>query len=322
MSNSLLSPLISQMREALASDGEFRPEAVLVPQLIAQIRTAIETDRVFVAADDLKLAEAVREFIPRITRKATEMHEQLREGLLKDAPWALVPLDSVLDLLSPLGKAMHEPTHTRVLGFLLDPSQPHGLGTRALREFFSMMGRLIPGEDTFGRLARDVSQGTETLRRFRVTAEQAHQLPGRGARCDLWLELDDTDRSLIVVIENKVEAGEHGDQLKSYEDALWQRAKARRYLNFEARLIFLTPDGHLPDQDYDRRLWLPVSYTNLAACLAHASRDAPEPGRTYLNLYNSTLLRCVLGIPSQASGIERLRQLSFLSELRHQGVTS
>ena len=139
MSYSLLSPLIAQMREAIASDREIRAEAVLVPQLIGQIRTAIEIDRAFIAADDLKLAEAVRESIPRITRRATELHEELREKLLKNIPWALVPLDSALDLLSPLGKAMHEPTHTRVLGFLLDPSQPHGLGIRVLREFFSMM---------------------------------------------------------------------------------------------------------------------------------------------------------------------------------------
>jgi len=322
MGGSLLAPLVDQMRVALAADNERLPPASFEPQLVAKIREAVEKDRGFLAADDLKLAEAVREFIPRITRKATEMHEQLRAQLESDAPWALVPLDSTLDLLSPLGKAFHEPTHTKTLAFLLDHTKPHGLGIRVLREFFSLMGRLIPGEDTFERLARDSSQGTDTLRRFRVTAEQPHQVQGHGARCDLWLELDDPDRSLIVVIENKIEAGEHGDQLKTYEDALWQRAKAKRHLNFEAKLILLTPDGRLPDQDFDRQLWLPINYTHLAACLAHASRDAPEPGRTYLNLYNSTLLRFVLDVPAQPAGIGRLRQLSFLNELQHQGVTS
>lgn len=321
MITELLAPLVSGMRRALESD-EGTPEDDFWSRIVGLMRDAVENDRVSVTADDVKMAIAVRELLPRVTEKAFEMHGELRSRLASDAPWALVALDSSLDLLSPLGKALHEPTHTKVLGFLLDPAQPHGLGVRVLREFFKLMGRLIPGEDAFERLAQDSLQGTDTLRRIRVTSERSHDLAGRVSRCDLWLELEDEERSLIVVVENKVESGEHGDQLRTYEKALWSRAEERRSLNLTAKLVFLTPDGRLPDQDYDRRLWLPVSYTNLAACLAHASRDAPESGKTFLNLYNSTILRFVLGVPSEPEGIERLHQLSFLTELQNQGGTS
>jgi hypothetical protein len=321
MITEFFAPLVSRMRGALEADGGV-PENDVLPRLVLRMREAFENDRVSVTADDVKMAAAVRELLPRVTATAFDMHEQLRSRLASDAPWALVALDSSLDLLSPLGKALHEPIHTKVLGFLLDPAQSHGLGVRALRELFKLMGRLIPGEDAFERLAQDSLQGTDTLRRIRVTTERSHDLPGRSSRCDLWLELEDDERSLIVVVENKVESGEHGDQLRSYEKALWSRAEERRRLNLTAKLVFLTPDGRLPDQDYDRHLWLPVSYTNLAAALAHASRDAPEPGKTFLNLYNSTILRHVLGIPSDPEGIERVHQLSFLTELQSQGGTS
>lgn len=321
MAPELLAPLVTQMRQALVADGA-RHTTVDLARLVSLMREAVEKDRGFTTEDDERLAAAMKELLPRVAEMGTRRHEQVRERLDADAPWSLTALDSVLDLLSPLGKSINEPTHTKVLGFLLDPSGPHGLGIRVLREFFKLMGRLIPGEDVFERLARDSALGTETLRRMKVTAEQVHEMPGRAARCDLWLELEDDERSLIVVVENKIGAGEHGDQLKTYEEALWRRAKERRRLSFEAKLVFLTPNGRLPDQDYDRRLWLPVSYTHLAACLAHASRDAPEPGKTFLNLYNSTILRFVLGIPPAPGGVAKLHQLSFLTELERQGVTS
>jgi hypothetical protein len=321
MSPDIFGPLVARMRGAVEADRGV-PQSDALPHLFGLMREAVENDRVSVIADDIKMANAVRELLPRVTETAFEMHQRLRSRLTSDAPWALVALDSSLDLLSPLGKALHEPTHTKTLGFLLDPAKPHGLGVRVLREFFKLMGRLIPGEDAFERLAQESLQGTETLRRIRVTAERSHDQDGRTSRCDLWLELEDDDRSLIVVVENKVESGEHGDQLRTYEKALWSRAEERRRLNLTAKLVFLTTDGRLPDQDYDRGMWLPVSYTNLAACLAHASRDAPESGKTFLNLYNSTILRYVLGVPAEPEGIERLHQLSFLTELQNQGGTS
>jgi hypothetical protein len=135
---------------------------------------------------------------------------------------------------------------------------------------------------------------------------------GRECRCDLWLELDDSVRSLIIIVENKIDSGEHDNQLVAYEEALWSRVRERRRLNLDAKLVFLTPDGRLPDQEYDRELWLPMSYLQLAATLARATRDAPEPGRTLLNLYISTILKFVLAIPASAQGLERLRQLPYL----------
>jgi len=318
----IFAPLVQKIREAFALDERVPDHSEVPADIVALMRRALQTDRATAGASDLALATSIEDLLPRVSAKTSDMYESLRQQLTSDSPWALVALDSTLDLLSPLGKARHEPSHTKTLGFLMDPGRPHGLGVRVLREFFKLMGRLIPGEDPFERLAEDSLQSTDTLRQIRVTTEHANEVDGRAARCDLWLELEDANRSLIVVVENKVESSEHNDQLRTYEDALWRRAKERRRLNLDARLVFLTPDGRLPDQEYDRTLWLPMTYTNLAACLAHASRDAPEPGRTYLNLYASTILRVVLGVPANPVGMERVRQLPFLTELQNQGATS
>jgi hypothetical protein len=232
----------------------------------------------------------------------------------------LTALDWQADLLSPLGKKHHEPTHTRMLAFFLDPRQSHGLGVRVLREFFALLGRLIPGPDRFEDLAREADDNTETLRRVRVEPERvASGEGGRECRCDLWLELEDSVRSLIVIVENKINSGEHDNQLASYEEAFWSRGRERRRLNLDGKLVFLTPDGRLPDQEYDQKLWMPMSYLQLAATLARATRDAPEPGRTLLNLYISSILKFVIKIPASAQGLERLRQLPFFDAFHPPG---
>ena len=45
-----------------------------------------------------------------------------------------------------MDKGRFEPTHTKLLAHFLNPKKAHGLGVRALRELFALMGRLIPGD--------------------------------------------------------------------------------------------------------------------------------------------------------------------------------
>jgi hypothetical protein len=314
-----LADLIPTMRQALESDQGNRKPSISLAALLPRILDALKQDGT-AAETDLQLATQVRDAIPLLTSRISELHEASRRQLSADSAWALTALDWQTDLLSPLGKQLHEPTHTRVLAFLLDPRQNHGLGVRVLREFFALLGRMIPGPDRFEDLARETDANTEILRRVRVKAEHIALGEGcRECRCDLWLELEDSARSLAIVIENKIDSAEHDNQLAAYEEAVWGHFRERRRLNFDAKLVFLTPDGRAPDQDYDRELWLPMSYLQLAAALARATRDAPEPGRTLLNLYISSILKFVLAIPAAAQGLERLRQLPYFDAFRLPG---
>ena len=124
------------------------------------------------------------------------------------------------------------------------------------------------------------------------------------------------------MVENKIDAGEHASQLSAYEQALWQWARQNRRLSFEAKLIFLTPEGRPPDSRADQQLWVAMGYKDLAAALAQAGRDAPEPGRTLLMLYVSTILKEILGIASRIDEVDSVKQLPFMKSVIDQGSPS
>lgn len=283
--------LFPRIREAVEADAativatQSEPPKLEIATLIASIRDAFEKDERLFADEDALIAKQVSEAIPRLVNGISAAFEEARRRLLDAAPWALAPLESELDLLSPLGRARQETAHTQFLAWLMDCRHPHGLGVTVLREFFRLLGQVIPGEDSFEALSRPTEEDERRLRSVRVSAEEVveagHAQPntGESRRCDVWIELVEEGRSLIVVIENKVDAGEHGDQLSAYEGAVWQRARLRRHLNFEARLVFLTPEGRSPGDEADKKLWTPISYRQLACALARASNGIDPPPR-------------------------------------------
>jgi PD-(D/E)XK nuclease superfamily protein len=319
--------LLPKIRLALDADasgpvgGAARESAAELAPLVAAVREALEKDDRLFANEDESIAKQVAAKLPQLVERVSRELADTRSRLVKEAPWALAPLDSELDLLSPLGKGRQETAHTLYLAYLMDSRRPHGLGVAVLREFFRLLGKLIPGEDSFEILSRRTEDSEQRLKAVRVSAEEIVEAEHLSAdahesrRCDIWIELVEEGRSLFVVIENKVDAGEHGDQLSAYEGAVWQRARARRHLSFDARLIFLTPDGRPPGDEADKKLWIPISYRQLAAVLVCASREAPEPGRSMLVLYTASILRKVLDIPAKAEGVDGVRQLPFMRDV-------
>lgn len=321
-----LAGLLPHIKEAVRLDDD--QSSRLDPtksELLAAIKDALQRDELASGEDDERIAAAAAELLPRLSETVKQEYADIRARIERDWPWALVPLGWDLDLLSPLGKGRNEVLHTQCLAYLLDHRQNHGIGIRALREFFALLGRLIPGEDIFEKLSKDTVENAERLRQVRVFAERRVDSRGeRGTavmdrRCDIWLELIEEGRSIVVVIENKIDATEHDSQLAAYEQAVWRWAQDRRQLSFDAKLIFLSPNRILPEGKDDQKLWLAVGYTELAAALVHATRDAPEPGRTYVLLYVATLLK-ILGVNSGAVELNALKQLPFLDAVVDHGA--
>jgi hypothetical protein len=239
--------LLAEVQAALVADSNGCSSSLPTSALLIELKQALEKDSFSAIHDDRRLADEVEDLIPRMTERVVARHSALRKQFETSAPWALVPLDHELHLLSPLGKLDDELTHTRVLAYLMNPNSPHRLGVRVLREFFALLGRQIEGEDTFERMGLETPNAMERLQRVQVRAEETVKtVEGETRRCDLWLELQEPSSILIVVIENKIEAGEHGGQLRAYEDAVWHYARQRRRLNFEGKLVFLTPEGDDP----------------------------------------------------------------------------
>ena len=71
--------------------------------------------------------------------------------------------------------------------------------------------------------------------------------------------IDETNKRLFV-IEVKIDASEHDDQLTHYYDYF---TNEDRYSGFDKRFIFLTIDGRKPKEDIDKERWISVDYNNI-----------------------------------------------------------
>jgi hypothetical protein len=150
------------------------------------------------------------------------------------------------DFLGVIGRSRHELTHSALLAWLLDPAMRHSLKAEFLRR---LLGRLFPG-DRFENLEQARSQ-TEVTRG-----------PGR-ADIVVW------GSDFTLVIENKVDATEGGDQCDYYYRAFSSETRPL--------FVFLTPDGRDPSSatGVAREAYKPLGYGDIAAEL-HATLDSVQ----------------------------------------------
>ena len=145
------------------------------------------------------------------------------------------------DLLGVLGRERRETYHSTMLGWLLDPGAPTGLGTRFLRRF------LVEIDPAFSSITE------ERLESVSVQCEVGRL----ASRTDVVLFGDD----FTVVVEVKVDAVEGPAQcLRIYRD--FRADPSPRY-------VFLTPRGQQPltATEEAEGAFVPLSYRRLSALL-------------------------------------------------------
>lgn len=150
------------------------------------------------------------------------------------------------NIFDALGVARTEIRHSNFLAWLLDPGESHGQGDLFLKAvLMDMLKKAGPELRPLSPVEIDgvTFGGVEIRREWRhidllITCESPH---------------------FVVAIENKVDSGEHGDQLQRYEDTARPMAAPSRPL-----LVFLTPGGEDPS-DAD---WVVYSYADLHRTLA------------------------------------------------------
>lgn len=182
------------------------------------------------------------------------------------------------DLLSILGRQRHELTHSRVIGWLLNPTGSHELGRAFL---CPLLDAVWPGE----ALMRTGAVIVET----EVTSA-AFDPDGRlrESRADIVVRGD----RLTVVIENKLDAGEGHDQC---ERLYWGWAAEPG----DTGWLFLTTTGRGPvtaTSDEARAAWRSLSYEQFRDVLASAldrAASSPSIGRASAVQYLTTLARAV-----------------------------
>lgn len=168
--------------------------------------------------------------------------------------WVIQRRRSQFNIFEALGAVNGELKHSNFLGYLMAPSRPHGLGTRALQLLLRRCLEHVPSD------ARPIS----TLELMVGDLDDAIVYRERDG-IDLLIEVPALN--LVVLIENKIHAKAGDGQLEQYK-----RTIEAKYASHRRWLIFLTPDG-LPPDDSDYHA---VSYSTLAAALEELTQSLSQ----------------------------------------------
>jgi len=138
--------------------------------------------------------------------------------------------------------------HSNVLAWLMDPNENHRLGDAFLKAFVAVAVSAyteqkpeLIGFDSFGILLQNFYS-------YRVMREANHM--------DLLLYSE--SEKTVIVIENKIWAGETGNQLVNYRNRI-----ESEYSDFSKLFLFLTPQGDEPSDSN----WVVISYRDVLEIL-------------------------------------------------------
>lgn len=179
--------------------------------------------------------------IPEVSEK--HVGRAALESLVVDNP-ELERLETLLgqfNVFEAIGAVRHELRHSDFLAFLLDPRQNHGLGDEFARR---LLQRVL------------ISAGDQPLLITPIDLD-VWDLNGLAVQRE-WQNIDvlmlDEAHDLAVIIENKIDSGEHSNQLDRYFRVVRQHYPGLKILG-----VFLTPEGDIPSHGS----YLPTSYTTV-----------------------------------------------------------
>ena len=212
---------------------------------------------------------------------------------------------SEFDALTFLGMSASEEVHSRILAWLLDPQESHGVGDRFLRGFLRKTAEVATAA---GVCVGDVGdESAFDWSATRVQQEWRHVVKGREGRLDILIIND--EEGFLCGIENKIFSGEHSEQLTRY-----RRALAVAYPDFLRHHVFLSPAGTVPLWEEERQYWTPVNYTTVLQLVEQAITQGDEPLRedvsSFLRQYSTTLWRRV--VPDTTSNARTLARKIYM----------
>ena len=194
------------------------------------------------------------------------------------------------NIFEAIGAVRQEVRHSDFLAFLLDPQQSHGLGDIFVKK---LLQKAVGSTGDAALPVRPIDLELWSLDDIEVRREWQN--------IDILL-LSEAHR-LAVIIENKVDSGEHSGQLGRYRQTVSQH-----YPDPEWRVIglFLTPEGEQPS---DER-YMPISYTLVCELVeslieARASTLGPEV-RTLMGHYAQMLRRHIVSESEIADLCQRI----------------
>ena len=209
------------------------------------------------------------------------LEQKLQELILDDDLEHLEDLLAEFNLFDVLKVERREPQHSALLGWLLDPKGSHGLRDYFLRRFLSAAAARARDEGIVGVSPVDVD-GWE-LSDIEVATE----------RHNIDILLVGRDDDFVCLVENKIGATEHSNQLARYLSIV-----EREYQGLVPFPVFLTPDGNEPDSEADADRYVPVSYEQVAGLIERTLETRGSTTSTsvagFLEQYARTLRRHVM----------------------------
>jgi hypothetical protein len=173
-------------------------------------------------------------------------------------------LESLLNqfnIFEAVGMARLEIRHSHFLAFLLNPNTSHHLGDVFLKTFLKQL--LLEADNaTVSPIEIDVATLTDTeVRREWKNIDILLVSPGS---------------KMVCAIENKVDSGEHSNQLQRYRQIV-----QKEFSDYRQIFVFLTPQGILPSGEADQAHWSVYSYRKVAeviddVCDRHSATIQPE----------------------------------------------
>lgn len=212
-----------------------------------------------------------------ISNKQRELLESFRVDKDLEELEAKLAEFNIFEVISVVRK---EKIHSNLLAFLLDPSQNHGLKDIFLKQFL-----------------KSVLLETDNL----ADSNYAKIIPVDIDIADLrdsvirreWQNIDilihSRSNKLICAIENKIDSGEHSNQLERYQNIIDSDIE---YKNYRKILIYLTPEGSTPSQAN----WIIYSYSQVSEiidsiCKSDESKPKLSPDIYTFMTHYSTFIR-------------------------------
>lgn len=180
------------------------------------------------------------------------------------------------NIFRALAVERYEIRHSNFFAFLLDPRENHGLGDILLRKFL-----------------RDIFADTKVQNRTLFHADSMDlsnvDVRREWRNIDILIELPDD----VIAVENKVDAAEHGQQLRRYKTIVDDEFPGKR-----KHFVYLTPFGTEASEDEDKKVYVNYSYSQIAEILANVlalyRESISDKIAIYLGDYLTTIKRELL----------------------------
>ena len=191
------------------------------------------------------------------------------------------------NLFEAVGMVRQEIRHSHFLATLFDRGKAHGFGGQVFEAVFKKI--LQQSEDVNSELSRQDFEGADYS-----------DLSVLRERWNIDLLLVSESNQHVFVIENKIDANEHGDQLERYSQRIDKEYPVAQ--GYKKVFVYLTPGGDAPSSDR----WLSTTHTmiveQLEMLLKKQGAQIPAAAKMATEHYIQLIRRHIMG----NSDIEKL----------------